>query len=60
MVLKYVAAAGERGLGVVLITHNPHHDAYLVGDHFSVLRLGTLELATRGCRGASGRPSGAG
>ncbi|MPY34315.1 sugar ABC transporter ATP-binding protein [Streptomyces adustus] len=44
VVLKYIAAARERGLGVVFITHNPHH-AYLVGDHFSVLRLGTLELA---------------
>ncbi|MGW8065363.1 ATP-binding cassette domain-containing protein [Streptomyces ziwulingensis] len=43
VVLKYVAAARERGLGVIFITHNPHH-AYLVGDHFSVLRLGTLEL----------------
>ncbi|MFD7872647.1 ATP-binding cassette domain-containing protein [Streptomyces sp. NPDC059766] len=43
VVLKYIAAARERGLGVVFITHNPHH-AYLVGDHFSVLRLGTLEL----------------
>jgi simple sugar transport system ATP-binding protein len=31
MVLKYVAAARDAGLGVVLITHNPHH-AYLVGD----------------------------
>ncbi|MEU1056722.1 ATP-binding cassette domain-containing protein [Streptomyces sp. NPDC005876] len=44
VVLRYVAAARERGLGVVFITHNPHH-AYLVGDHFSVLRLGTLELS---------------
>ncbi|MFI2411211.1 ATP-binding cassette domain-containing protein [Streptomyces sp. NPDC018947] len=44
VVLKYIAAARERGLGVVFITHNPHH-AYLVGDHFSVLRLGTLELS---------------
>ncbi|MFF0459404.1 ATP-binding cassette domain-containing protein [Streptomyces mexicanus] len=44
VVLKYIAAARDRGLGVVLITHNPHH-AYLVGDHFSVLRLGTLELS---------------
>ncbi|MGW2823925.1 ATP-binding cassette domain-containing protein [Streptomyces sp. NPDC001443] len=43
VVLKYIAAARERGLGVVLVTHNPHH-AYLVGDHFCVLRLGTLEL----------------
>ncbi|AZA10362.1 ATP-binding cassette domain-containing protein [Corynebacterium gerontici] len=39
MVLKFVAAARERGIGVVLITHNPHH-AYLVGDHFSILNLG--------------------
>ncbi|MFJ6071386.1 ATP-binding cassette domain-containing protein [Streptomyces sp. NPDC093065] len=44
VVLKYIAAARERGLGVVFITHNPHH-AYMVGDHFSVLRLGTLELS---------------
>ncbi|MET9257709.1 ATP-binding cassette domain-containing protein [Streptomyces sp. NPDC003717] len=44
VVLKYVAAARERGLGVVLVTHNPHH-AYLVGDRFDVLRLGTLELS---------------
>ncbi|WP_078900515.1 ATP-binding cassette domain-containing protein [Streptomyces sp. SBT349] len=44
VVLKYVAAARERGLGVVFITHNPHH-AYLVGDHFTVLRLGETELS---------------
>ncbi|GGL66426.1 ABC transporter ATP-binding protein [Streptomyces fumigatiscleroticus] len=44
VVLKYIAAARERGLGVIFITHNPHH-AYMVGDHFSVLRLGTLELS---------------
>ncbi len=43
VVLKYIAAARERGLGVIFITHNPHH-AYMVGDHFSVLRLGALEL----------------
>ncbi|MFF7965378.1 ATP-binding cassette domain-containing protein [Streptomyces sp. NPDC007903] len=48
VVLKYIAAARDRGLGVIFITHNPHH-AYMVGDHFSVLRLGTLELsAARG------------
>ncbi|WP_333778390.1 ATP-binding cassette domain-containing protein [Streptomyces sp. IBSBF 3136] len=48
VVLKYIATARERGLGVIFITHNPHH-AYMVGDHFSVLRLGTLELsAARG------------
>ncbi len=44
VVLKYIAAARERGLGVIFITHNPHH-AYMVGDHFTVLRLGTLELS---------------
>ncbi|WP_236238823.1 ATP-binding cassette domain-containing protein [Streptomyces sp. CC228A] len=43
VVLKYVAAARDRGLGVVFITHNPHH-AHLVGDHFTVLRLGTMDL----------------
>ncbi|MFJ5173599.1 ATP-binding cassette domain-containing protein [Streptomyces griseoviridis] len=41
VVLKYVAAARDRGLGVVLITHNPHH-AYLVGDRFVLLRRGTM------------------
>ncbi|MGW3990966.1 ATP-binding cassette domain-containing protein [Streptomyces sp. NPDC004830] len=44
VVLKYIAAAREKGLGVIFITHNPHH-AYMVGDHFSVLRLGTLEMS---------------
>ncbi len=44
VVLKYVAAARDRGLGVIFITHNPHH-AFLVGDHFTVLRLGTLDLS---------------
>lgn len=51
VVLKYIAAARDRGLGVIFITHNPHH-AYMVGDHFSVLRLGTLELSA--ARGAVG------
>jgi len=44
VVLKYIAAARDRGLGVIFITHNPHH-VYMVGDHFSVLRLGTMELS---------------
>ncbi|CAB4922543.1 MAG: ATP-binding cassette domain-containing protein [Actinobacteria bacterium] len=39
VVLRYIAAARERGLGVVFITHNPHH-AYPVGDRFLVLRRG--------------------
>ncbi|AWT46265.1 MULTISPECIES: ATP-binding cassette domain-containing protein [Streptomyces] len=41
VVLKYVAAARDEGLGVVLITHNPHH-AYLVGDRFVLLKRGTM------------------
>jgi simple sugar transport system ATP-binding protein len=44
VVLKYIAAAREAGLGVVFITHNPHH-AYMVGDQFAVLNLGELELS---------------
>ena len=43
VVLKYVAAARDAGLGVVFITHNPHH-AYLVGDHFVILKLGETAL----------------
>lgn len=39
IVLRYVAAARDRGLGVVLITHNPHH-AWPVGDRFVVLERG--------------------
>ncbi|QDH11147.1 sugar ABC transporter ATP-binding protein [Nocardioides dongxiaopingii] len=39
VVLKYIAAARDRGLGVVFITHNPHH-AYPVGDRFLILRRG--------------------
>jgi ABC-type sugar transport system ATPase subunit len=34
-----IAKARERGLGVVFITHNPHH-AYPVGDRFMLLRRG--------------------
>ncbi|MEU9099803.1 ATP-binding cassette domain-containing protein [Streptomyces sp. NPDC048361] len=41
VVLKYVAAARDAGLGVVLITHNPHH-AYLVGDRFVLLKRGSM------------------
>ncbi|HLI97638.1 MAG TPA: ATP-binding cassette domain-containing protein [Candidatus Baltobacteraceae bacterium] len=43
VVLKYIAAARDAGLGVIFISHNPHH-AYLVGDHFVVLNLGRVEL----------------
>ena len=43
VVLKYIAKARDAGLGVVFITHNPHH-AYLVGNHFVILKLGRLTL----------------
>jgi simple sugar transport system ATP-binding protein len=39
IVLRYIAQARDRGLGVVFITHNPHH-AYPVGDRFLVLKRG--------------------
>lgn len=43
MVLRFVQQAKNNGLGVVLITHNPHH-AYLVGDHFVLLGRGQMLL----------------
>ncbi|WP_133740222.1 ATP-binding cassette domain-containing protein [Actinorugispora endophytica] len=43
VVLKYVNAARDAGLGVIFITHNPHH-AFMVGDHFVVVKLGRTEL----------------
>ena len=46
LVLRYIAqAARDQGLGVIFITHNPHH-AYLVGDHFMVLARGEVDLDT--------------
>jgi simple sugar transport system ATP-binding protein len=39
VVLKYVRAAADRGLGVIFITHNPAH-AYPVGDRFLLLNRG--------------------
>lgn len=39
IVLRYIAAARDRGLGVVFITHNPHH-AYPIGDQFLILKNG--------------------
>jgi simple sugar transport system ATP-binding protein len=41
IVLKYVIQARERGLGVIFITHNPHH-AFPVGDRFVLLNRGRL------------------
>jgi simple sugar transport system ATP-binding protein len=45
-VLEYVKRARERGVGVVVITHNPLH-AVAVGDRFVVLRQGEV-VADRG------------
>ncbi len=42
VVLRYIAQARERGVGVVLVTHNPHH-AYPIGDRFVILRRGEVE-----------------
>jgi simple sugar transport system ATP-binding protein len=39
VVLKYILAAKKRGVGVIFITHNPHH-AYPVGDRFMILNRG--------------------
>jgi simple sugar transport system ATP-binding protein len=41
VVLRYVAQARDHGLGVIFITHNPHH-AYPVGDRFVILNRGRL------------------
>ncbi len=39
VVLRYILRARDRGLGVIFITHNPHH-AYPVGDRFLLLKRG--------------------
>ena len=44
MVLRFIAAARDRGTAVVLITHNPHH-AHLVGDRFTILNMGKQVLS---------------
>jgi simple sugar transport system ATP-binding protein len=44
LVLRYISSAARvQGIGVIFITHNPHH-AFLVGDHFMVLARGEVEL----------------
>ncbi|MDQ6849798.1 MAG: ATP-binding cassette domain-containing protein [Actinomycetota bacterium] len=43
VVLKYIVKARDAGLGVIFITHNPHH-AFLVGNHFIILKLGRVTL----------------
>jgi simple sugar transport system ATP-binding protein len=42
VVLRYIARARERGVGVLFITHNPHH-AHPVGDRFVILRRGEVQ-----------------
>jgi simple sugar transport system ATP-binding protein len=39
VVLRYIVQARNRGLGIIFITHNPHH-AYPVGDRFVLLNRG--------------------
>ena len=39
IVLRYILQARDRGVGVIFITHNPHH-AYPVGDRFVILNRG--------------------
>lgn len=39
VVLRYIAQARARGLGVIFITHNVHH-AYPIGDAFTILNRG--------------------
>src|SRR5579859_1112874 len=39
IVLRYIALARARGLGVIFITHNIHH-AYPIGDRFTLLNRG--------------------
>jgi simple sugar transport system ATP-binding protein len=41
VVLRYILQARDRGVGVIFITHNPHH-AYPVGNRFVILNRGQL------------------
>jgi simple sugar transport system ATP-binding protein len=41
VVLRYILQAKQRGIGVIFISHNPHH-AFPVGDHFVILRRGQV------------------
>ncbi len=42
IVLRYIVHARERGVGVIFISHNPHH-AHPVGDRFVILNRGKLQ-----------------
>ena len=39
IVLKYLVEVCSRGVGVILVTHNPQH-AYAVGDSFTIVKRG--------------------
>jgi simple sugar transport system ATP-binding protein len=41
IVLRYISQARDRGVGVVLITHNAHH-AYAAGDTFTIVQRGRI------------------
>lgn len=41
IVLRYILQARDKGVGVIFITHNPHH-AFPVGDHFILLNRGRV------------------
>ncbi|HEX7292130.1 MAG TPA: ATP-binding cassette domain-containing protein [Conexibacter sp.] len=44
IVLRYVRETKRRGIGVVLVTHNPRH-AYAIGDRFTILKQGRVDGA---------------
>jgi simple sugar transport system ATP-binding protein len=44
IVLRFIVQARERGVGVIFISHNPHH-AHPVGDRFVILNRGKLQGA---------------
>ena len=47
VVLKYISrAAQDSGVGVVFITHNPHH-AFMVGHSFAILSRGEIDLRAK-------------
>ena len=39
--MRYISQARDRGVGVVLITHNAHH-AYAAGDTFTIVQRGRI------------------
>ena len=57
VVLRYILQARERGVGVIFITHNPHH-AHPVGDRFVILNRGRTLGSYAAAR--STRPSSCG